>query len=296
MNTLKDDAIDIEIPDDELAPAADIVIEEPAAEPKPEAPSVDESIEELKASVARETQRANAAEQRANEATHIAVARTNETAESNLNLVTNAIGTLKSAQETLKGGYSQAMANQDYDGAAEIQVQIADNAAKLQQLEQGEAQMKATPKVEMPQRGDPVEEVASRLAQSGAPKSAAWVRAHPDYIHDPRLNARMVAAGNFAATDHPVDSDAYIEAVERTLGLRQEQETVLSDAAQPAQRRNAPPAAPVSRSGSGAGGSNPNRVTLSAEEREMAALTGQTDEEFARNKLALIKEGKLTRH
>ena len=71
---------------------------------------------------------------------------------------------------------------------------------------------------------------------------------------------------------------------------------VVSAAAAPAQRRSSPAAAPVSRSGTGTGGGSPNVVRLSADEREMAKMMGMTAEEYARNKLALIKDGKLTKH
>ena len=51
----------------------------------------------------------------------------------------------------------------------------------------------------------------------------------------------------------------------------------------------APAAAPVSRGSSG----RENVVRLTAAEREMAELMGMKPEEYARNKIALKKEGKL---
>ena len=55
----------------------------------------------------------------------------------------------------------------------------------------------------------------------------------------------------------------------------------------------APPAAPVSRSGTGTGG-RPNVVSLTRAEREAARDMGMTEQDYARNKVALIKEGKLS--
>ena len=69
-------------------------------------------------------------------------------------------------------------------------------------------------------------------------------------------------------------------------------EDPMAQSASVTQRRSAPPAAPVSRGGNGTG-SNPNRVTLSAAEREMAQMMGMTNQEYAQNKLSLQKEGKL---
>jgi phage I-like protein len=48
----------------------------------------------------------------------------------------------------------------------------------------------------------------------------------------------------------------------------------------------------VSRGG-GAPGTKPNRVRLSAEERDMAEMMGMTLEEYGKNKRDLQREGKL---
>ena len=61
------------------------------------------------------------------------------------------------------------------------------------------------------------------------------------------------------------------------------------------ERPRTPPAAPVSRSGGNGNGSRSNVVTLSAAEVEAAEACGQTPEEYARNKLALMREGKIGR-
>jgi hypothetical protein len=114
---------------------------------------------------------------------------------------------------------------------------------------------------------------------------------------------KMVAAHNFVTADGVApDSDEYFESVERVLGMQSASnistaaaETPMSAAAAPAQRRSSPAAAPVSRSGN-AGSSRPNVVRLSAAEREMAANMKQTPEEYAKNKLALIKAGKMNAH
>ena len=66
----------------------------------------------------------------------------------------------------------------------------------------------------------------------------------------------------------------------------------MADSAKVTQRRSAPPAAPVSRSGNGTG-SSPNVVRLTSAEREIASMMGMTDKEYAKNKVALQKEGKL---
>jgi hypothetical protein len=98
------------------------------------------------------------------------------------------------------------------------------------------------------------------------------------------------------ADEIPADSDDYFDAIESTLRVRRQDNNrdydAMADAAKPTQRRSAPPAAPVSRSGGG-GGSRPNRVTLTPAERDIASMMGMSPEEYGRNKLILQKEGKL---
>ncbi len=109
----------------------------------------------------------------------------------------------------------------------------------------------------------------------------------------------MIAAHNLAETDgKQIDSDDYFSSIESTLGLRQPQTEVVhvddpsAAAAQPV-RRQAPPAAPVSRPSGAPANPRPNTVGLSPEEVEMARAMDMTPEAYARQKLALQREGKL---
>jgi len=171
---------------------------------------------------------------------------------------------------------------------------MADARAKLLQLENGMSAMEAQSRqpVQPVQHADPVEQLASQLS---AP-SAAWVRAHPEYARTPRLTQKMIAAHNLVTADGIAsDTPEYFASVEKVLGIGApvvEQESALSSASAPAQRRSAPAAAPVSRSGT-ASGTRPNVVRLSSEEREMASMMGMSPEDYARNKIALKREGKL---
>lgn len=287
----------------------DIVLEDPATEggadgenqgektedPEPKADPVDDSIEKLREQLENERKGRVEAERRANEAAQTAHASKSEAQDANLHLITNAIKTVEQNNEILKANYKAAMAEQDFDTVAELQLEMSSNAAKLLQLEQGKKALEEVPKSDAPRpfTPDPVEALASQLT----PRSAAWVRAHPEYASDLNKYNAMLAAHNLAvANGIAPDTDDYFEAVEESLRIRrpvvQQEDDPMAAAAQATQRRSAPPAAPVSRSGA-TPGAKPTRVTLSAEEREMAEMMGQTPEEYARNKLALIKEGKL---
>lgn len=222
-----------------------------------------------------------------------------EVEDTNLTLVNNAIETVKRESEILENNLAEAFASGDHRQAAAIQRQISANEARLLQLETGRDAMKSQPRPPAPPpRMDPVEALASTLS----PRSAEWVRRNPEYVRDARKMQEMVAAHQLTvARGAKPDTDEYFERVEAILGVgkkaRSEEVDAdpMSSASAPAKGRIAsPPAAPVSRGASGAGGNpRPNVVRLSAAEREMARDLGVSEQEYARNKVALQREGKL---
>lgn len=287
-----EDRLELDLGED-LKPAEDIIVEK--SEEKTPADPVEDTLEALKKQLEEERKGRQEAMRRASEAEQSAYAAQGEVQDTSLHLVSNAIDTVRQNNNILKSNYREAMAAQDFDTAADIQAEMSANAARLLQLEQGKQALENQPRQPAPKpyQADPVEALASQLS----PRSAEWVRRNPQYATDPRLYQKMIAAHNLAmADDIPADSDDYFDAIEDTLRMRRQDNNrdydAMADAAKPTQRRSAPPAAPVSRSGGG-GGSKPNRVTLSAAEREIASMMGMTPEEYGRNKLTLQKEGKL---
>jgi hypothetical protein len=288
-----EDQFEIDLGED-LKPAEDIIVEK-SEEKAAEADPVDNTLEALREQLETERKARQEAQRRASEAEYSAYEAKGEVQDTSLHLVSNAIDTVIQNNNILKANYRDAMAMGDFDTAADIQSEMSSNAAKLLQLEQGKQALENQPRqpAPTPYVADPVEALASQLS----PRSADWVRRNPEYATDPRLYQKMLAAHNLAmADDIPADSDDYFAAIEDTLRIRRQDNggdyDAMADAAKPTQRRSAPPAAPVSRSGGG-GGSKPNRVTLTAAEREMASMMGMTPEEYGRNKLTLQKEGKL---
>jgi hypothetical protein len=285
----------------------EIVVKE-AVEVAPEAEaeaqeeiSTDLGIEALRNQLDMERQARAEAERRARQAESHASRASMEVQDSNLQLISSAIDTVNRSNQMLKRDYAAAMAAGHYEHAAEIQSQMSINGAKLLQLENGKAALEqriANPPPKQPEEPlDPVEAVASQLS----PRSAAWVRAHPECVRDQKLYMRMIGAHNIAVSDGFVpDSDAYFEQIERQMGMRkqptavsyQETEEPSSMAAKPMAKKPPPPAAPSSRAASNGSGGR-NTVTLNAAEREMASIMGMTPEEYAKNKVALKKEGKL---
>ena len=270
---------------------------EPVEKQEEDSPETKSAIAELNRKLREANMRAQEAEKMAREQYERQVAARAEVEDTNLHLVNNAIETVRRENEILKANMRDAMASGDYDKAAEAQEAISMNAAKLLQLENGREAMKNQPRQQvqpMSRAQDPVEQVKASLSS----RSAAWVDAHPEFVRDPRLFRKMVAAHELAVSDGiEPDSDEYFASVERTLGVSRRasaeaDEDALSSASQPTQRRAAPAAAPVSRSGSGTG-SRPNSVRLSKDELELADLWGWTEEKYAQYKKTLQREGKL---
>ena len=291
----KEDQLEIQL--EEAPKATEPEIEVVKAEEAPQRREIptEVGIRELKFQLEQEKLARAQAEQNARMAAQREFAAKSEVTDTNLSLINNAISTTQQETAYLKSGYREAMANGDYDRAAEIQQRMADNSARLLQLENGKDALERQGRQTAPQftaPADPVEMLASQLS----PRSAAWIRNNPQVATDQRLFQKMIAAHNLALADGLTpDTDDYFASVEDSLRIRRPEPTYEDPMAQSAtvtQRRSAPPAAPVSRSGTGTG-SNPNRVTLSAAEREMAQMMGMTDKEYAQNKLALQKEGKL---
>jgi hypothetical protein len=297
MSEQDEEHLEIELEPLESEKTEEIKVEKTEEPPKKEI-SADEGIRELKLKLEEERLARLEAERQMKRATETASAAKSEVDDTNLKLIDNAIETVKNNQLALKRSYAEALSKGDHEEAAEIQIQLSEMAVQKMQLENGKTayqsrieQTKSAP----PVQNDPVEMLASQLSS----RSADWVRAHPEYATNPRLYQKMIAAHNLAMADGlEADSDDYFNTIEETLKIPSRnsiphEDSALSAASAPTSRRSAPPAAPVSRSPTTNSGTRPNVVRLNAQEREMASMMGMTDQEYARNKAALIKEGKL---
>ena len=274
-----------------------VEVENPPKNASKEQIEPQEGIQELKMKLEQERAARIEAEKQARAAYSSAAEAKNEVQDTNLQLVRNAIDTVKRNNDILKYNYSEAMSVGDYTKAAEIQETMGMNSAKLMELERGRSHMENAPKVIPPEpmrHSDPVEELASQLS----PRSADWVRRNPQCVTDPRMYQKMVAAHNLAVADgYTPDSDDYFGQIEDTLRISRrvnidQDDDPTSGAAKVTQRRSAPPAAPVSRGGGGTG-SRPNEVRLTREEIETARDLGMTEKDYARNKMLLKKEGRM---
>jgi len=259
----------------------------------------DKAISDLKKQLETERTARYEAENRARQSSNTAAKAETDVHQANLHLVNGAIESMTRETEILKANYANATANGDNEQAANIAYAMSETAAKLNQLRLGKESLESQPQQRvqpMERRMDPVEEFASQLS----PRSADWVRAHPQCVTDPRLMTKMISAHNIAVADGiPADSDEYFEFVEDTLKMNPRRaepvydaEPALSAASAPTQRRASPAATPVSRSGNGTG-TPANRATLTREQADMAKMMGMTPAEYHKNMMDLKKEGKM---
>lgn len=286
----------------------DVVVEEPAKASEPDievkvddekpskveksAPEPDDAIQALKKRLDAEKYARQEAEKRAHMATQQVAKAQSEVNETNYHLVSNALETVKARSEQLKSAYSEAMGMNDFARAAEIQQAMATNASQMDKLKQGKKEMKQQlralkngerqPIAPMQHNVDPIEQMASAVS----PKSASWLRYNRDNLKDDRAIRKMFRAHEDAIEDGiEPDSDDYFKFIEGRLGINRDDSQDTSSS-----RKSAPPpAAPVSRGN----GQRPGVVRLTREQADMAKTFGMSETDYAKQVLALQKEGKL---
>ena len=278
---------------DDVAPASEpeIIIEDKKADARGEKPEItpEDGIKELKLSLERERQARIEAERRAQQQAAQAHLMTREVEDNQRQMLNSALDMVNNERQMLRAQYADAMAQGNYAMVAEITDRMSDLAAKANVIEQGREAMQNQQKQPAAQQptyqGDPVDAFASQLT----PRSAAWVREHPEFVRDAKLNRKMIAAHELAVADGiDPDTDEYFDYVEKTLGVNRQAEEEA-----PRQRRAAPPTAPVSRQAMDNSGNRPNVIRLTPEQREIAEMNGMTPEEYARNLRDLKREGRL---
>jgi len=224
-------------------PKAEIIAEPEAGSQKKETKSATEGLEELGRRLEEEKNARLKAERERNEAVQRAFRAQAEKDESDRLLIEGQLNQSQSNAGFLENAYAAAITEGDTLRAAKIMREMAKVEAQILQLKNGEQSLKEKPK-EPPVALDPVE----AFAQTRLPREAAWIRAHPEYILDPRLSKKLEAAHNFAVADNiQMGTDAYFDSVESMLGIQK----------RPAPPRHVPEddyEEPLSEAGRGSGG------------------------------------------
>lgn len=253
-------------------------------------------IKKLEKTLKKERKAREKAERKAEMAHHQVRSAYVEKSESDKQLVASAIDRIKTDNEILTASYAEAMQVGDYDKAAKIQANIAQNSTKLVQMENGYQAMQQAPinVPEMP-KVPKADNMLDQIIGSVSKESARWLKANRDNLDSERQIRRMFRAHEDAIDEGiPADTPTYFRFIEDRLGFgrrneQREQESIMSAASKPV--KNAPPPpAPVERYSN----TRPNVVRLTREEAAIAATFGMTEKEYAMNKLALQKAGKLS--
>ena len=213
------------------------------------------------------------------------------------------IESLNKDKETARRDYTLAMEAGDFAKAADAQDRLSLANARIVEAERGkmalEEETKAPLRQTVQQINDPVEQMASTLS----PRSASWVRSHPEFIMDKRLTRQMVRAHEDAVDDgHQPDSDSYFSYINTKLGLEggRQVETRRQD------QQRGPTSAPVGRdTPQSPGTQRPGTVNLQPHEVQAAVDTlsplypdkskNELLQIYAKNKLDLIAEGRIAR-
>ncbi|SCB30339.1 hypothetical protein [Rhizobium lusitanum] len=200
----------------------------------------------------------------------------------------NAIANVEHERSDAKQKYRIAMEQGDFEAAAEAQSAMSEVAVKAQRMKEGKAALERRAE-DVKHAVDPVEQFAASLS----PQSGNWVRSHPDAIQ----NRSKLEKAHYGALFHDikVDSPEYFKFLDQELGYTQRPaETV--DTGVEIRRVAAAPAAPVSRGGAADApqARGTNTVRLTAAQREIAALSGLTDAEYAKQLLAIQRENGTT--
>jgi uncharacterized phage infection (PIP) family protein YhgE len=188
---------------------------------------------------------------------------------SQLDTVLSGIAAATAEADTAQQEFIAASEAGDFAAVARAQRKIASAEARKVRLEEAKDDLEDAAQVRkgtqqqhsqqrpQPQQkasGDPVEDAITQGRVP--PKSAAWLRAHPECITDPSMNKRMLAAHYAAEADGiPIESDEYFKRIE--AGVKP-----VSKQSKPAERRPSSAAAPANgQSGGMNGGGTEVRLT-----------------------------------
>jgi hypothetical protein len=288
---------------DDLQPV-EVILTDDGKGPQTETKIIPESegIEDLKAQVKRAKEasalRLQEAEKAIREAHERAVKAEQETVETKRDVVSNVIDKLAMEKDAAKRDLKAAYESGNYDMVAEAQERLSLTAARIVEAEKGRLALDEeikTPKqpLAQPIQQDPVHSIASQREKGGAHRSAAWIRAHPEFAAPGEMNEAMTKAHYYALSEgHAPETDGYFEVINQRLGLDgQGPAGRQQPAPKPAPR--VPVSAPVSRDVTTSGRrGDPQRVTLSPNEVAAARAMGMSPQDYAKELVELAKEGK----
>lgn len=214
--------------------------------------------------------------------------------------IQNALAAYAGQEANLKADLATASSKGDHAKIADLIDSLAEVKANRKAAEAQAANIK-TAKEKLAKEA---EELAKRPADSlgqFTPQTRQWFEKNPDYQPGKALNQKAIEADGLALrAGYRPDTPEYFNYVDTFLGLKAPAEQQQEPQKVTTKPQSMPAAAPPSR-GNGSGvQKTPQKITLTAREREVAVATqslGKTEQErienYAKNKIALIKEGRL---
>lgn len=237
-------------------------------------------------------------------------------AEARLDLIKNSLSMHDSQLNALATSKAGLIAEGKLDEAAQIDVQMAKIGGRIAQLEDGKLELEERIKAAPP---EPQQRQETRQAPQGDPKEE-FIRTQPAIVQtwlrgpngdrfftDTSFQNRVAAAARYAQEIRglPIDSQSYIDFIEEDVGLRQPQQRQApppstgaaadgghrgreADASD--RRMMAAPAGGATGGSVRSNGDGSTTVYLTPQEKEMAAFSGLTEAEYAKNKRDLLRE------
>lgn len=269
-----------------------------------------QQLEELKRSEKLAVERAEQASRERTEAMRLASEREAETralrqeaAGGKLDAINAGIAAAQSEADKAQMDIESAISIGDHKGQAEAYRRLARAESDLAKLTDGKAYLEQEQKKASEQHQKQASS-GDRLDNTNLPDTAKnWLRSHPDYLTDPRKNAKIQALHwDILDEGHEAFSKNYFDSMEVHLGLKAkppkaepDDEEDEDEVEQPSRdaKRGSVVSAPVSREGTLGNRnrpSSPRDVNLTKAQREAARMTGVTETEYAKQ---LIKLGKL---
>ena len=283
----------------EAEPKPIIVADKDDDEPKPDISALQKQIEDLKKAeklsqerYETERKRAEEAERRRNEVQTENTRFQEETSQAQYDAIVNALEASKAEAETAERMLERAEFDADAKAKSDAYRRLARAEANITRLEDGKAayearlaEAKARPKPEAPPQ-----DAFERAISTMPPLVKDWMRSHPDYMTDQRKNTKIQALHwDVLDEGHAFGTQPYIESMETKLGMREAPRKAEEHEEEQPQRTTVVTQAPPTRDIPSAGTGKPSstRVTLTAEEREIARINKITEIEYAKQKLKM---------
>lgn len=219
-----------------------------------------------------------------------------EAIDSRLESINNGLAAADAEIEEAKHAFRMASVEQDIDAQIAAQERLAEAKANKVNLTNGKSALERAIAAEQErikvQQQNPQPQ-GDALDRTSLPQTAKnWLRAHPDYMTDPRKNAKIQSLHwDVLDEGHEAFSQGYYESLEVHLGLRSPpRQEVAEEEEEAPQPRRSVVSAPVSREAPSASGNRSSApVRLTAAQREAAKLAGVSETEYAKQLVNLNK-------